>query len=187
MEERVVEDYGLEAIGGGDEEEDTFNDDTFGDAPISGEFDFNNEGMARLHEEFLAAGGGAGGGGGFFGDALQEGNEDFMLEAGLDAQDSLRSDLGLGMDLGFLDDPAPQPTPAPPAPAARSGLRVAGLPSNLDEEQVKQVLSHFGALATFTLKRGAGAATSVALLSYQDPAVAKDACASLHGIPLGGR
>ena len=84
----------------------------------------------------------------------------------------------------LLDDPEP---PAPPIddPGLRNGLRVAGLPANLDEVQVKQLLSHFGPLSTFTLQRTAFSGT--ALLSYQDPAVAKDACASLHGIPLGGR
>ena len=190
------EDYGLEEVGGSggdddDEEDDLANDDTFGDVPttregLGGDFDFNNEGMARLHEEFLAAGGDGGGGdgGGFFGDA-QDGGQDFTLEAGLDAgmQDAGMVQ-GLDMDLGFLDDPAP-PQAAPSSPSdKRNGLRVAGLPPNLDEVQVKQVLSHFGPLASFSLQRGAGA--NVALLSYQDPAVAKEAATSLNGVPLGG-
>ena len=188
------DDYGLEEVGGSggdddDEEDDLANDDTFGDVPttregLGGDFDFNNEGMARLHEEFLAAGGDGGGGGGFFGDAL-DGGQEFTLEAGLDAgmQDAGMVQ-GLDMDLGFLDDPAPAQA-APPSPLdKRNGLRVAGLPPNLDEVQVKQVLSHFGPLASFSLTRGAGA--NVALLSYQDPAVAKEAATSLNGVPLGG-
>ena len=69
MADDFVEDYGLEEVGSvvdeDEEADDLANDDTFGDAPTTREglddFDFNNEGMARLHEEFLAAGGGGGG------------------------------------------------------------------------------------------------------------------------------
>ena len=202
MADDFVEDYGLEEVGEGEdygdggsvvdedeEADDTFNDDTFGDAPTTreglGDFDFNNEGMARLHEEFLAAGGG-GDGGGFFGD-VQDGAQDFTLEADGGMQDGQDGGMvqGLEMDLGFLDDPAP-PQAAPSSPLdTRNGLRVAGLPPNLDEVQVKQVLSHFGPLASFSLQTGQGAGGNVALLSYQDPAVAKDAATSLNGVPLG--
>ena len=150
----------LEDIGGSggdddDEDDDLANDDTFGDVPstqegLGGDFDFNNEAMARAHEEFLAEngdGGGGGDGGGFFGDA-QDGGQDFSLDAGMEQ--------GLDMDFGFLDDPAP-PQAAPSSPSdKRNGLRVAGLPPNLDEVQVKQVLSHFGPLASFSLQRCVG-------------------------------
>jgi len=190
MADDFVEDYGLEEVGSvvdeDEEADDLANDDTFGDAPTTREglddFDFNNEGMARLHEEFLAAGGG-GGGGGFFGD-IQDGAQDFTLEADAGMQDGGMVQ-GLDMDLGFLDDPAP-PQAAPSSPLdTRNGLRVAGLPPNLDEVQVKQVLSHFGPLASFSLQTGQGAGGNVALLSYQDPAVAKEAATSLNGVPLG--
>jgi len=191
MADDFVEDYGLEEVGSvvdeDEEADDLANDDTFGDAPTTREglddFDFNNEGMARLHEEFLAAGGG-GGGGGFFGD-IQDGAQDFTLEADAGMQADGGMVQGLDMDLGFLDDPAP-PQAAPSSPLdTRNGLRVAGLPPNLDEVQVKQVLSHFGPLASFSLQTGQGAGGNVALLSYQDPAVAKEAATSLNGVPLG--
>ena len=185
----MEEDYGLEAGSGTDdenEEADLANDDTFGDLPAmvagEGDFDFNHEQMARLHEEFLGESGA-----GFFGGGIQDGSTDFMLEAERGELEPREPEPEIDLDAytQFLDEPGPHSPSAPSETGIRNGIRVAGLPANLDEVQVKQLLSHFGQLATFTLHRSAQSGT--ALLSYQDPAVAKAACASLHGIPLGGR
>lgn len=180
--------------------DDALNDDTFGDVSIGGDWEQNQEQLAKMHEEFLADQSKAGGGG-FFGD-LGDTN-DFLLEP--DSLESLESkslepeapprpplqvedDAPLEMDAGLrhmLDETSPRQPKAKVPPLATSGLRVAGLPSSLDALGARQLLSHFGALGSFELQRGA--TTSTALLSYQDPAVSQTAYQSLQGIPLGGR
>ena len=79
----MIEDYGLEAIGGSLEEDDSLNDDTFG-----GGATLTDEGVARamaqLSEQFLSELPDAGppGGGGFFGSDLNDASNFFSLEDG---------------------------------------------------------------------------------------------------------
>ena len=227
----MLPDYGLEApddeqYGEGfndeNDDEDTFNDDTFGDA---GEWKQGNEAaleMSRLHEAFLSGelemppserpaeyipdmdAGDMGllsaDAGGFFGDLGGLGGGglgDFLLEdePSFDIPlPNLDDDVPLSLDAhteSLLDSPSKQAPPraqadplaAAGAASSNRGLRVSGLPRNLDETQTKQLLTHFGPLAHFQLQRGA--ASNTALLSYQDASVTDSACASLHGIPLG--
>ena len=221
----MIPDYGLEDLAPGDDEEygegfndettfgdeDTFNDDTFGDA---GEWRQGNESaleMSKLHEQFLSGdytmpqtaqaetyepGQEAGG---FFGDMLEgAGGADFLLEddPSLDALGPSLDDDALDMPLSLdahteqlLESPSRHQVAAqrapPPATTSNRGLRVGGLPRTLDETQTKQLLTHFGPLKHFELQRGA--VSNTATLSYQDASITETACASLHGIPLGTR
>ncbi len=196
-EERILPDYGLEVVGGDEGDAAFDDDDTFGGG---GTWEQGNEAaldMAQLHEEFLQGDAfgdltDAGGGMGFFGDDL--GQFDFTLEdeppMGEDAPPSaLDDEISLSLDAQtqqLLDDSSPAPFGAAPAPlkagAGNKGLRVTGLPPTLDELQTKQLLTHFGALSFFELRRGETSGT--ALLSYGDDTVTETAAASLHGIPL---
>jgi hypothetical protein len=180
-DEEIDPDYGLdESIQepGGDGH-DEYNDDTFGDdVPTGGDWAQDSRRLAQLHETFLAE---RPSGAGFFELGNADGDE-------LGALDGGAGDGELPMDASLLDM-LDISSPPRRAPAARSGhvngLRVSGLPPTLSEEQARQLLSHFGPLSSFELRREA--AGSTAMLSYQNPAVAESACASLQGIPLGGR
>ena len=173
----MIEDYGLEAIGGSLEEDDSLNDDTFGGG--GGGADWTQEShdaMAQLHEQFLSElpdAGPPGGGGGFFGSDLNDASNFFSLEDGGGALE----EPGLG---GALEPEAPPPSASVPAAAKGSALRVSGLPSQMDAEQVKQLLSHFGPLSYFELGRGS------AVLSYQDTSITAIAQSNLQGIPILG-
>ena len=235
----MLPNYGLEDLAGGLDDDDTFNDDTFGadDDTFGGaaEWTQGNESaveMARMHEQFLSGdlgslsalpaapdtgffgdlGGDLSGlgdlddaanlGGGFFGD-IGVGGSDFLLEdeASLDILPPFDDELMLSLDAqtaSLLESPSPRALRASAAGAGATGfaaatavargstrgLQVAGLPSSLSEPEAKQLLTHFGPLAHFELRKGG--ASSVATLRYQDPAVTDDALASLNGIPLGG-
>ena len=213
-EERILPDYGLAEVGGaGDDDEAFDNDDTFGDANNddtfgdAGEWQQGNEAaldMAQLHEDFMAGEAFAAGGGAadsaasFFGGDVGIG--DFMLEdepslgLGIELDESAAAQEELELDAQtkmLLDEvfSAPSPEKQPPAKAAGRGLRVGGLPSNLDEDKVKTLLTHFGALGQFELQRGSGPEMGllVAFIAYQDPSITETAAASLQGIPLGNR
>jgi hypothetical protein len=200
----MLPDYGLEDLTGAADDEafnaalddDTFNDDTFGGASAWEQGNESALEMSRLHEQFLsgdlslppAEPSGGPEAGGFFG-GIGDSTNDFLLEdqPSLGMLEAL-DDEPLSLDMHteqLLDSPERVVESRATAFPTNRGLRVSGLPSSLDETQAKQVLTHFGPLARFELRRGAG--TSTALLSYQDPSITDSARASLHGIPLGGR
>ena len=190
-------------------DEDTFNDDTLGSGGGLGDYGLEDLAgatleMSRMHEQFLAGELGAqaaagAGAGGFFGDMGLGGGDDFLLENEptfeLPAlEDELDLD-GLSLDAGtaaLLESPSPRGRPAaafaaappPPSSASGRGLKVSGLPSSLNEAEAKQLLTHFGPLAHFELRKGA--ASSTAFLRYQDASITDSAKDSIHGIPLGG-
>ena len=64
-----------------------------------------------------------------------------------------------------------------------------GLPYDLGEEQIKELLSAFGQLRSFHLVREKDSATSkgYCFFEYMDESKTEAACAGLHGIALGER
>ncbi len=64
-----------------------------------------------------------------------------------------------------------------------------GLPYDLGEEQIKELLSAFGQLRSFHLVREKDSATSkgYCFFEYMDESKTEAACAGLHGIALGDR
>lgn len=187
----MVPDYGLSDLSTLTEDDDALNDDTFGGGGQTG-WEWGSEEtleLARLHEEFLQGAAGNTAQGSFFGDAL-DGANDFLLEepgslglAGLDEMDDPEGD---GDDLELLESQAQRlldSAPGADISKGNRGLRVGGFPPTLDEVQVKQLLSHFGALASFRLERSA--VTASAVISYEDRDVTAVACVNLDGIPMG--
>ena len=169
----VLQDYGLSDLSAltDGQDDDALNDDTFGTDGQAG-WDWGSEEtleLARLHEEFLQ---GQSSQGGFFGDALEDNANDFMLESVPTEDTVLESGL-----IGGLEEAAG------PALSSNRGLRVSGLPAHLDEAEVKQLLSHFGALSRFSMQREATSA--VAELMYEDSSITETACVNLNGIPMG--
>ena len=168
---------------------------------------------AKLHEDFLSGDINLAAGtesGGFFGDLggssgagilledmptfdddLGDGDDDdfdmgSLATGSLGALELPTDDDALTFDpdtLAFLDAPSPHPSVA--SATKVRGLRVAGLPTSLDEAQTKQLMAHFGPLAHFELQRGA--LSNTAVLSYQNPTATESARAQMQGIPLGGR
>eukprot|EP00965_Chrysotila_dentata_P003524 115287-Pleurochrysis_carterae.AAC.2 len=189
-DEILLPDYGLDDLvhdnGLLETSADALNDDTFG-APLE-----------NLQEEFVLAGDP---GGGFFGE-LGKGDDYLlepdgltsdpsMLEGALededgDLQPDTDADFGLDAHLQRMMDFVQSPESKVHAPSlGRRGLRVTGLPPSLDEMQTRQLLSHFGPLSHFEMRKEGQ--SSVAMLSYQDESLTNTACSNLHGIPLGGR
>lgn len=64
---------------------------------------------------------------------------------------------------------------------------VGGLPSYLNEDQVKELLSTFGPLKSFNLVKDSSNGTSkgFAFFEYLDPSVTDKACAGLNGMRVG--
>ncbi|KAL1500042.1 hypothetical protein AB1Y20_012719 [Prymnesium parvum] len=191
----MVPDYGLADLSSLADEDDALNDDTFGggeDAPGWEWGAEQSDELAKLHEEFLREGGHSGGG--FFGEALADHSHDFILEdgAGDDAgYDGLEGQGEEAVD-GQIEELDPASRAMLESLQARSsvasanasrGLCVEGLPAQLGEEQVKQLLSHFGTLARFHLKRTATHAT--AFVAYSNVSITETACVNLNGISMG--
>ena len=118
----MIEDYGLEAIGGSLEEDDSLNDDTFGGG--GGGADWTQEShdaMAQLHEQFLSElpdAGPPGGGGGFFGSDLNDASNFFSLEDGGGALE----EPGLGGALEPEAPPSSEKSSGSTGPVDRSDL-----------------------------------------------------------------
>ncbi|KAG5192541.1 hypothetical protein JKP88DRAFT_173288, partial [Tribonema minus] len=74
-------------------------------------------------------------------------------------------------------------------PDSPNKVFIGGLPYHLTEEQVKELLSAFGALKALHLVKDAGATNSkgYAFCEYQDPAVTSIACEGLNGMALGDK
>jgi len=66
---------------------------------------------------------------------------------------------------------------------------IGGLPYHLADEQVRELLTAFGALKAFHLVREPGSATSkgYGFCEYQEPSVTVKACAGLNGMALGDK
>jgi splicing factor U2AF subunit len=98
--------------------------------------------------------------------------------------------------------PIPPPMPAPQAhtPVLSVNLNIVstnvadtpykifigGLPTHLNEGEVKKILSTFGQLKSFNLVRDSltGLSKGFAFCEYADPSITDAACASLNGMPL---
>lgn len=193
-------DYGLSDLSVlCDEGEDEMNEATFGGGEgedcLWGEEQSHE--LARLHEEFLREGAREGASGGFFGDALADGANDFMLEeaqpdeAALDPSEpfsEMHDDAEIASldstTLSMLESLRSTNTALPAGSAASNrGLHVEGLPSNLQEQEIKQLLSHFGSLSHFQMERREGG-TSASIV-YANPAITETACVNLNGIAIG--
>jgi splicing factor U2AF subunit len=63
---------------------------------------------------------------------------------------------------------------------------IGGLPTHLNEGEVKKILSTFGQLKSFNLVRDSltGLSKGFAFCEYADPNITDTACASLNGMPL---
>jgi splicing factor U2AF subunit len=63
---------------------------------------------------------------------------------------------------------------------------IGGLPTHLNEGEVKKILSTFGQLKSFNLVRDSltGLSKGFAFCEYADPSITDAACASLNGMPL---
>ncbi|EGC33787.1 hypothetical protein DICPUDRAFT_56283 [Dictyostelium purpureum] len=74
-------------------------------------------------------------------------------------------------------------------PDSEHKIFVGGLPSNLNEEQVKTLLSAYGKLKAFNLVKdtNTGISKGYAFCEYLDPDVTDQACASLNGISLADK
>lgn len=66
---------------------------------------------------------------------------------------------------------------------------IGGLPSYLNEDQVKELLVSFGALSAFNLVKdsGTGLTKGFAFCEYADVTVTDQACAGLNGMQLGDK
>eukprot|EP01121_Diplochlamys_sp_Union-15-3_P011588 TRINITY_DN3373_c0_g1_i6.p1 TRINITY_DN3373_c0_g1~~TRINITY_DN3373_c0_g1_i6.p1 ORF type:complete len:315 (-),score=73.45 TRINITY_DN3373_c0_g1_i6:13-957(-) len=66
---------------------------------------------------------------------------------------------------------------------------IGGLPSNLNEDDVKEILTTFGRLKSFNLVRDSqtGVSKGFAFCEYLDPDVTDNACASLNGMSVGDK
>jgi len=64
---------------------------------------------------------------------------------------------------------------------------IGGLPSYLDEEQVKQLVSAFGQLKSFNLVKDSqtGVSKGFAFFEYLDPSVTDRACTGMNGMKIG--
>ncbi|BEJ15476.1 hypothetical protein CspHIS471_0500810 [Cutaneotrichosporon sp. HIS471] len=87
--------------------------------------------------------------------------------------------IGIDPALGFLG----------PATEGNNKLFVGGLPTNLGNEQVMELLKSFGELRTFNLvKEGNGSVSKgFAFVEYLDPAVTDMAIQGLNGFQIGER
>ncbi len=87
--------------------------------------------------------------------------------------------IGIDPALGFLG----------PATDGNNKLFVGGLPTNLGNEQVMELLKSFGELRTFNLvKEGNGSVSKgFAFVEYLDPAVTEMAIQGLNGFQIGER
>eukprot|EP00904_Undaria_pinnatifida_P003298 jgi/Undpi1/1296/HiC_scaffold_11.g04688.m1 len=74
-------------------------------------------------------------------------------------------------------------------PDSDNKVFIGGLPYNLTEDQVRELLSAFGALKSFHLVRDPGSPTSkgYGFCEYINPAVTAIACEGLHGMTLGDK
>jgi splicing factor U2AF subunit len=66
---------------------------------------------------------------------------------------------------------------------------IGGLPTHLNEGEVKKILSTFGQLKSFNLVRDSltGLSKGFAFCEYADPNITDTACSSLNGMPLGDK
>lgn len=66
---------------------------------------------------------------------------------------------------------------------------IGGIPYNLTEDNVKELLQTFGSLAAFNLIKepSSGMSKGFAFFEYADPAVVDVACNSLHGMQVGDK
>ncbi|XP_017053716.1 splicing factor U2AF 50 kDa subunit [Drosophila ficusphila] len=78
---------------------------------------------------------------------------------------------------------------SPLVPDSPHKIYVGGLPTCLDEKQIKELLLSFGELRGFNLVKDANTTLSkgFAFFEYLDPTVTDQAIASLHGMQLGDR
>lgn len=84
---------------------------------------------------------------------------------------------------GILDDPSGKA----PANFGPNKIFIGGLPYNLTDDQIMELLSAFGPIKNFHQVRDPGSATSkgYAFCEYFTPEVADAACQGLHGLQLG--
>lgn len=66
---------------------------------------------------------------------------------------------------------------------------IGGIPYNLSEDNVKELLQTFGSLAAFNLIKepSSGMSKGFAFFEYMDPTVVDVACSSLHGMQVGDK
>lgn len=66
---------------------------------------------------------------------------------------------------------------------------IGGIPYNLNEDNIKELLQTFGALAAFNLIKepNTGLSKGFAFFEYVDPSVVDAACNSLHGMVVGDK
>lgn len=74
-------------------------------------------------------------------------------------------------------------------PDTPNKLSISNIISNLDEDQIKELVSTFGALRAFTLAKdnATGESRGVAFLEYADPKVTDMAVEGLNGMEVGGK
>ena len=66
---------------------------------------------------------------------------------------------------------------------------IGGIPSYLNEDQIKELLTAFGPLKAFNLVKDSvtGISKGYAFCEYVDPAVTDQACSGLHGMQIGDK